>query len=167
MTHPVDELIFDLIQRRRDANRDEVEQIRARLNTAPFSTQVVRAARQHRGLEYAGRRVEDRTDSGYLHLVRRVLVDRQWVHGTTMQQYLEDLQQLAIDPFTRLMVYDRGQGVVAAAFGPNRIPASRLGAMAQPYLLVIYSADRSSIITGYQVSELDQVGIGDEPLWLA
>ena len=164
---PVDELIRELARSRRAATGDEIDRIRNRLSTAPFSTQVVRTAIMFRGINYLGRTVEARDDAAFLHLVQRVIVDRQWNDGTTMEQYISDLHQLSRDPDTQLLVYDRGSGAVAAAFGPNRINAERLGSRALPYLFVVYSADRSSIITGYQTSSYSALNVSDEPLWLS
>ena len=94
------------------------------------------------------------------------MIDRQWSEGTTEEEYVADLQRIVEDADTQLLIYDRGQGPVAAAIGPNRIPVRRLEAMAQPYLFIAYSADRGSIITGYQVSQLSQVNVTEKPLWL-
>jgi hypothetical protein len=162
----VDDLIQDLCRQPRQPTVIEMAQIRDRLSSAPFSTQTVRVPVRDRGYVYLGQRLESRASSDFLHLVRRVVIDRQWAHGTTIDEYLSDLRQLALVPSSDFVVYDRGQGPIAAVIGPNSTPPERLGPMALPYLFVVYSADRSCIITGYQISDIRELHVSDGPLWL-
>lgn len=46
------------------------------------------------------------------------------------------------------------------------IPPGRLGANAGPEMVVIYLADRDTIISGYQASDLSEVRIPTDALWL-
>lgn len=48
------------------------------------------------------------------------------------------------------MVYKRRGENIAAVFAENVVPEERRGPEALPYIFVVYSADRSKIITGYQ-----------------
>ena len=69
-------------------------------------------------------------------------------------------------PEARIGVYQRRGGAIVLVFSPNVVPASRLGEEFEPYLAVIYAADRSAIITGYQVESLAEVAIPDGVQWL-
>src|SRR5262245_23410534 len=77
-----------------------------------------------------------------LHLARRVLSEDQWVAGTTVAEYLDDLRRSVRAPGARLALYaDRG-GNIAATFGPTSVPVAHQGPRALPWLLVVLSADR-------------------------
>jgi hypothetical protein len=104
----------------------------------------------------------------FFHLVKRVVVEEQWRDGTTAEQYLADLRRSIRAPAARLVAYaDRG-GAIAATITPTVavVPEARLGAQAQANLLVIYSADRGIIVTGYQFSTLGKTRIPPEAVWL-
>ena len=62
---------------------------------------------------------------------------------------------------------ERG-GPIATTMTPTTqvIPTRRRGARSLPILLVIYSADRGMIISGYQVSAVGLVRIPAEARWL-
>ena len=165
--HPVDTLIRELVHTRRSPSREEVQQIRERVAQAPFQDRIVPVRTYERGVTYQGRTVQSRDDAGFIHLVRRVVIDQQWADGTTMLEYVSDLHELAHSSESDMFVYDRGNGCVVGILGKNAIPRVRLGSEALTYLFVVYSADRSSIITGYQISGLDQIDISESPLWLA
>jgi hypothetical protein len=163
----VENLIRALVRRERAPIKSDIERIRVRLGIAPFNEQSIRVPIGQRGLTYLGRTVQARDESAFVHLVRRVVLDRQWANGTSIDEYVADLRQLVALSDTMFVIYDRGQGPIVGAFGPNRIPVARRGDMYQPYLYVVYSADRGSIITGYQVSGLNVIDVSDDPLWLA
>jgi hypothetical protein len=163
---PTDALIHELVRSGRAARPEEVRQIRERLATAPFNSQLIRVPTRERGLGYQGRVVQARDDSAFVHLVRRVVKEKQWADGTNVSEYLEDLHQVAGDPSSRIVLYDSGRGPVAGAFGPNTIPSERLGRHAELYVFMVYSVDRSSIITGYQVSDMSKVSIPTGAQWL-
>ncbi len=48
----------------------------------------------------------------------------------------------------------------------DAVPNARRAASSLPEILVVYSADRGMIITGYQVSSSSQTGIPAEARWL-
>ncbi len=163
----VDDLIRVLASGARNQGLGDRDRIRARLGEALFNPQLMRVPVWQRGTKYLGRTIQARDDSAFVHLARRVLIDRQWANGTTVDEYVSDLRYAASDPDARIVIYDRGQGPIAGAFSPNRVPVNRVGTMSLPWLYVVYSADRSSIVTGYQVSGLDVISVSGNPLWLA
>ena len=110
--------------------------------------------------------MKERDSSAFIHLVQRVLVDEQWAPGTTMAQYLADLQQVARDERSSLAVYDRGRGAVATFVGPNDVDEERLGIESESTIVVVYAPDRRSIISGYQASSREEVIIPGEAQWL-
>lgn len=109
-----------------------------------------------------------RADSLTYHLVKRVVDERQWAPGTTAARYIADLRRAIRHPSSRLTIYTRRGGHIAATIVPTSavIPAAHRASGSQPELLVVYSADRGIILSGYQVSSLMQAGIPEEALWL-
>lgn len=164
--HPVDVLIRELIRTRRPVTGDEIEQIINRIADVPFNPDMVAVPRKHRGLRYQGRVVRERDDSLFVHLVQRVLLEDQWKDGTSAEEYLGDLRAAILDTRARLVVYHRRGGSIAGIFATNSVPITRRGAKQEPYLYVVYSADRGIIVSGYQVSGVEQINISGEPLWL-
>jgi hypothetical protein len=166
--HPTDRLIRALIQTGRRATLEEIERIVDRLATAPFDPRDRRVRVAERGLQYHGRTVRAREDSLFYHLVKRVVADGQWAADTTVEQYLTDLRHAARSPDARLLLYtDRG-GRIAATITPTAavLPAGRQGPRPLPNLLVVYSADRGIIVTGYQFPTLEEIRIPQEAQWL-
>ncbi|MBI4492754.1 MAG: hypothetical protein HY690_08195 [Chloroflexi bacterium] len=139
--HPVDRLIRDLLQTGRGSTQTEVEQIIQRLVTAPFPTSQP-------------------------HLVKR-LHEEQWL-ATTEAEYIEDLRRAIRHPTARLAIYVRRGGHIAVTLTATDevVPPSRRGARALPELLVVYSADRGIIISGYQISSLATTGVPKNARWL-
>ena len=166
--HPADRLIHELIGTRRAAADDEIEQIVERMATAPFGRSTVRVPVKERGARYGDLVLGTRADSLTYHMVKRVAIEQQWPNGTSGDQYLADLARAIRDPGARLTVCPRRGGSIAAIITPTArvMPAHRLGAEPAPQLLVIYSADRGMIVTGYQFSTLDQTGVPEEAVWL-
>ena len=136
--------------------------------SAPFNTAVVRVQVADRGASYQGQTLGARADSLTYHLTKRVVIERQWAEGTTAAQYLEDLRRAVRDPAARLAVYERRGDQVAATITPTRrvLPPRRLGPRPLPNLLVVYSAVRGIMVTGYQFSALENTGIPEGVRWL-
>ena len=164
--HPADRLIRDLLARQRPATDEEVAAIIARLASAPFSERIVPVPRDYRGLRYQGLPLSSHERALRMHLAVRVVEDKQWREGTTEEMYVADLHEAASDPTSRLLIYQRRGGPIAAMLGPNNLPAERLGIAPQPLIFVIYSADRSTIISGYQASAINALSIPAEVRWL-
>jgi hypothetical protein len=160
-------LIRELVRTRRPASYDEVEQMLARMATAPFLSRPLAVPPADRGAEYQGKPLGRRADSGTYHLVKRVVIEEQWADGTTLDSYLNDLRRAVRDPSARLVVFERRGGALAATVTPTErvLTPERRGAQTLPHLLVIYSADRGMIVTGYQFSAVERVGISQEATW--
>jgi hypothetical protein len=164
--HPADRLLRDLIQTGRSATPPEIAESFSRMATAPFITRQVPVPAQYRGLTYQGRALGAREPSLFLHLVERVVVDEQWVPGTTAGEYLADLRSAIEHADARLLVYQRRGDNVAAVFAPNVVPPGRLGRQPQPWLYVVYSADYGTITSGYQASGLQAISMPSNARWL-
>lgn len=166
--HPVDRLIRELIQSGRAAIPGEVEQILLRMTTTSFALEETGVPLQDRGARYRGQTLGVRADPLTYHLIKRVAIEEQWADGTTADQYLADLRRAVRDPGARLTVYERRGGHLATTVTATDrvVRAARRGPQPQPQLLVIFSADRGIIVSGYQFSTLDQTGIPQEARWL-
>jgi hypothetical protein len=95
-----------------------------------------------------------------------VIDDGQWAFGTTSAEYLADLREAAQMQDGRVALFRRRGGDMVAVLGQNRIPANRLGPQALPWILVVFSADRGTIISGYQTSSDTLANIPEDSLWL-
>ena len=166
--HPTDRLIRDLIETGRRVTPEEIERIIERMATAPFEPRVRRVRPRERGASYLGQTLGAQARSLAYHLIKRVVLEKQWAEGTTEEQYLSDLRRAVRSPDARLAVYRRQTGAIAATLCPTStaLPPVRRGADAVGLLLVVYSADRGIMISGYQISALDQANIPQEALWL-
>ncbi len=166
--HPTDRLIRELIRARRAAIVAEVALIIDRMATAPFDPRLRKVRVKERGIPYRGRRVAAHEDSLFHHLVKRVLIEQQWADGTTEDQYLVDLRRAVRSAVARLVVYNDRDGPLAATISPTAavVPTERQGVNPLPNLLVVYSADRGVLITGYQFSSLAHVRLPEEVVWL-
>lgn len=112
-----------------------------------------------------GEALEDRASSLRVHLAQRIF-EGQWHPGTSADQYLADLRSAVIQDDTRIAVYERQGGAIAAALATNTIPADRLGEQRQQYLFIVYSAERGTIITGYQTEGMSELSIPETVRWL-
>lgn len=165
--HPVDRLILELIQSGRDVTTAEIDRIIGRIAGAPFNPRSVRVPQYERGARYRRYTLDARAPSLAYHLVKRVAIERQWAAGTTPDSYVMDLQAAVRDPLARLAVYERRGDHVAVTVTPTDVvlPSRRRGPQRLANLLVIYSADRGIIVTGYQFSTLEAAGIPKEARW--
>ncbi len=164
----VDRLIRELIETDREATSEEVGRIVGHIAAAPFDPRVVPVAVDHRALTHEGRTLGSRENALVYHLVQRVVVERQWAEGTTPERYLADLRQAVRTPDARLVVYFRRGGHIAVTVTPTDrvLSPGRRGVGELPNLLVVYSADRGIIVTGYQFSTIEATGIPRDARWL-
>jgi hypothetical protein len=89
--HPIDRLIRELIATRRFALPEEIDRIVERIASAPFDPQSdTSVLTEHRGLTYLGQTLGPRASALAYHLVKRVVIDRQWSFGTSSVEYLTD-----------------------------------------------------------------------------
>jgi hypothetical protein len=164
--HPVDRLIRDLIDTGRQATAEEIAQILDRMATAPFEPREAPVPAALQGTSYLGRPLGNRASALLVHLVQRVLVEEQWSYGTTEHDYLSDLRQAVQGPPARLVIYRRRGGHIAGVFLANVVPPGRRGPKTLLWLYVVYSADRGIIVSGYQVSSLQEVRMPGDARWL-
>ena len=166
--HPIDRLIRDLIRTGRPASDDEVALIVERMATAPFSPGLNRVPLPQRGTVFEGQVLSARESSLRYHLFKRVVLEGQWASGTTAEQYLADLRRAIRTPSARLAVYRRGGEDIAASVTPTMdvLGPARVGTAPQANILVIHSATRGIIRSGYQFSALEATSIPGEARWL-
>jgi hypothetical protein len=164
---PEDHLIRAILQTRRRATVDEVERIADRIGRAPFETKIVRVPVQYR-VRFQGRTLRSREPSLLAHLVKRTLGERQWHEATTPEEYLADLRRATQSPDARVLAYARWDENYAATITSIEqvIPRMRLGSEPCPNLLVVYSADRGMIRTGYMFTDLADLDLPEDVLWL-
>jgi hypothetical protein len=165
--HPIDQLIRRLIDTRHSATAEDIASIRERMATASFGTATT-VPRVYRGISYLGRTLADRDDPLFLPLVKRVIADRQRAAGTTAGRYLTHIRQAVRQPAARLLVYRRRGGAIAAVVTQTDtiVPPNDRGPGSFPLLAVISSADRGILLSGYQASSLDTLGIPQDARWL-
>ncbi|HLH23415.1 MAG TPA: hypothetical protein VK066_12910 [Chloroflexota bacterium] len=145
---------------------DEVVAIVGRIAAAPFDPRPRAVPPALRGALLGGRPLGPREPSILVHLAQRALGDAQWTDDTTVEQYLDDLRQAASDARARLALYRARGGCVAGIFAPNQVPTARQGEGALPWLYVVYSADRGTIVSGYQVSSEQTIRLPGDERWL-
>jgi hypothetical protein len=165
---PTDRLIRELIATRRAAAPEEITRILDRIASAAFDPRAVNIPADHRGIVYGDRRLQPRDDSLFAHLVRWVVLDRQWMSGTTAEQFLRDLHRTARVEHAGLVVYSRRGGSIAGVLASTAlvVPPSRLGPDSLPWLFVVYAADRGIIVSGYQVVSRNRLVIPEDAQWL-
>jgi hypothetical protein len=83
-----------------------------------------------------------------------------------VEEYLDDLHQVVRSQRVRIAVYERRGGCLAAALAVNEIPIEHRGVDALPWVLVVFSADRGTIVSGYQTSTDLLTNIPGDALWL-
>ncbi|MDO8674119.1 MAG: hypothetical protein Q7O66_22125, partial [Dehalococcoidia bacterium] len=115
----VDRLIRELIETGRDATLFEVGQILAKMASAPFDSSIIHVPKADRGIVYGGLLLGARSDAWTYHLVKRVVVERQWAVGTSAEQYLADLRAAVRHDEARLVVFKRRGGNMAATVTPT------------------------------------------------
>lgn len=166
--HPVDRLIGDLIDMGRGATDEEVERILAHMANASCDGGQRNVRIRDRGVVYQGQVLGPTANSLTYHLIKRVVVEGQWTVGTVVDQYLADLQAATRSSAARLALYKRRGGTIAATITPTElvVPLERLGPRPESQILVLYAAERGIIISGYQISTLDQTGVPREARWL-
>jgi hypothetical protein len=136
---------------------------------APFTPALITVPRRDRGYSYQGQTLGARADSLTYHLIKRVVIEEQWARGTTAAEYVADLHAAVAESEAQLALYAYGIDVVAATLTPREqsIPASHLGPRPEALVLVVYSANRGALTTGYQVSSVAATSVPAEARWLS
>ena len=132
------------------SERREVLAHVARAGFDPAALEQVRG--RGAGQVWAGRALlaSDRLPPAEAHYVRHVLVGREWPTGTTLQQYVDSLRWLILDPasgaFTSRYAGSWQLGVVRRS-GPLRGPEGHA------WVLVEYRLATGHWVTGYQPAQ--------------
>ncbi len=111
---------------------EEVAAIVRHIAAADFNRNGVTTEAQIRGRTYLGRTVQLWDDSLFVHLVRRVLVQRQWAEGTTQATYLSDLQSAVVHPDAQLRLGLIRELPTVQIVAPNAVVPARRGPRAEP-----------------------------------
>jgi hypothetical protein len=167
--HPTDELIVRLVRDREAvATPTDVAVIVERIATAPFNHRPMRVRARDRGLAYGSIVIGQIADPLEFHLAKRVQQERQWIDGTTIDEYLSDLRTAVHHPYARVLLYDRAGQVCAATISPTEdiVPIHRRGRDWLPHMLVVYWAQRATIRTGYMFSGIQELNLPEAIRWL-
>ncbi len=113
--HPTDRLIRELVDDERSATGAEIAAILVRIASAPFDPRPVSVPPALRGLTYNAQTLGTHASSLDLHMVKRLIVERQWSGSTTTTQYLSDLRRAVRAPETRISTYVRRGGYIVGA----------------------------------------------------
>ena len=161
-------LIRELVHSGRHASPEDIARIRDLMATAPFDPARIPIPARFRDRGIFGEPTGTLEPSLRYHLLKRTLVEKQWAEGTSESAFLGDLRRSILTAKSRLLLYQRRGGLLAACVSATEevVPAQRLGQDFLPQLIVIYSADRDIIVSGYQFSTLDEVSIPREARWL-
>lgn len=163
--HPTDRMIRDIVVSRRQAAPAEIQDIVTRMATAPFGSATVKVPQRMHGRVIEGKVLGRRVSSLTYHVAKRV-DDGQWEAGLTAAHYMRDIRQAVRHSAAGLAVYRRRGGTIALSMSPNTIEDNRLGMKPQPYVVVVYSADRGILVTAYQASSLAKISMGVDVRWL-
>jgi hypothetical protein len=165
---PVDLLIRKIIRGARRPEMSDADRIVARMSTAPFDDRLFRVSTELRDLTTTGYDLHERESSLTLHVVRRVAVEQQWAPGTSPDDYLDDLRRATLHSGARVGVYWRRGGHIAVTASATEAVVSleHRGISTLPFTLVVYSADRGAIVSGYQFSDWSMIAIPGDAKWL-
>jgi hypothetical protein len=166
--HPVDRLIVRLVRGEAEATPADVDAIVRRMATAPFNRHPVRVRVADQNLTYGGTAFGHLADSLELHLAKRIQREGQWSEETTVAEYLADLRVAVVQPNARVLVYQRAGQIFAGIISPTlqTVPRERLGQAWLPNVLVVHSATRGTLRTGYMFSTIHALNLPEEIRWL-
>lgn len=140
--HPADKLIRELTATGRAAEPQEIDAVLRRMVEADFP--------------------------GIAKHLRQRVDEKQWAKATSEAEYLQDLRQAIVSTGSRLLVYHRRGGSIAAVLSATGdvVPEDRRGDDWLPLLYVVHSADRGILLSGYQASALSRIGVPKDARWL-
>jgi len=163
--HPVDQMIRDMIARQYTPTVTDLQRILAHIAQADFYQRSYKISKVV-GQNYLGRTINAEEQGLFAHLIKRVLIEKQWAWGTTKQDYLDDLHRMVQQEGNQVGIGIQRKENNVIVFGGNGIPMERRGEEALGSMVVVYSADRGKIISGYQISSLRTVRIPEDVQWL-
>jgi hypothetical protein len=152
----IDQLIKKLIANHKLANGLELQKIITHVAQAPFSSRLVKINRWLRR-ELSSRGVEvprGKQPSIEVHLLKRIYFDGQWLPHTTVTQFTNDLHLAVQHSNVQIWTY-RWLGESFAGF----LSPSHVQNVPNPeaFIFVAYSADYSTIKTGFQASSAEAI----------
>lgn len=169
-THPVDDLIIDLVSSHRQPTQDEKRQIIMRVSVAPFRPERIRFDPATWSI-IEGQTLQSHTfnrrreDSILAHWGKRILVDHEWSADVTPHGYETDLR-LAVTHTTAIHFgHSLTQGIQVGTLADNFLPMIRTGRGRKPYIYVVYSATHGCLLTGYQTTA-SNINHGGDLIWL-
>lgn len=150
---PIQKLVIALIDTGRFATLQEVEDIVNHVAQASFSARLLKVNQRFRqDLANSGIQLTNvYLSSLEIHLLKRIYIEQQWPIGTTVAQYLADLQQAVREPTCEIYTY-RWRGEAFVSFlAPSHQQTVQVR-NPQPFIFVAYSVDYDTIKTGFQAS---------------
>lgn len=100
-THPVDRLILELAESRREATDEEIQRIREHVAGAGYQPgSMTKAGSRIAGLVWEGETIRSshRLDNALVHYLRHVVAQDEWPPGTTVAEYVANLRSVVEDP---------------------------------------------------------------------
>src|SRR3990172_1768940 len=159
-------IIKALIEGKKRATESEVREIIARVGDAPFAVRLVSVPDRLKDVVYSGHRFGAKAPSNLVHLAKRVILEKQWKLGTTLDEYEQDLRSAIRHEYAHVVVY-RSRGINhLAVLSPTIVPEARLGSASEKQVWVVYDADHDTIVTGYQVPGIEAVRLPKDARWL-
>ncbi len=115
-------LITALIRGERQIAQEDISRVVAHMAKAPFASRPIRVAPELQGKEYLGQQLGRTAPSYFAHLAKRVLLDRQWRYGTTVEEYFNDLRSAIRHPGTHIAAFVSHGVYRVGALKPQHCP---------------------------------------------
>jgi len=154
--HPIDKLIFELVETERKANHSEIKQIITHIAQAPFSRHPTKIDRRLVGRRYLGRVLKPtaKLPSIEAHLLKRIYVEQQWSEGTTLEKYISDLRQAVKHPESHIWTYEHRGCPCVGILTPSSVQDAP---NPEDFIFVVYNACFGVIATGFQASGIEAI----------
>jgi len=152
----IDQLIRSLVVSARRATQTELQEIVTHVAQRPFSSRLMKINQRLRE-ELSACNVQPTSPqlpSVEVHLLKRIYVEQQWPHQTTVVQFEMDLHQAVLHRDVQIWTYLRlGEhhvGFLAPSHVQNVLKP-------EAFIFVAYCADYSTIKTGFQANSAEAV----------
>jgi len=156
----VDQRIRQIVAGSRSPSIEDVVMIQQRAASATFYRSEANTPNDLVGMQLPdGHVIGERERSIYIHLAKRIQ-QGQWDRSTSPEGYLNDLQAFTKRDDVQVLLYERRGGNMAAFIGP----APQGGD--ESNMIVIYSADRGMIVSGYRFGNFSDLNLGTNQRWL-